>query len=325
MTEPRRQTWLAVVLAALGSVLLFHLSVLALFFLVPLARLKSSGLREEVKGMALAAVGFLAAALVFARIGNGWTVWDTVNLAIPLGLLTGWLVIEVLESKGWRFLERLGIVTLGVAVLSVPILMQATSNVQLENSWKQGFELVWKQVLEAGGSELKTVLTPANKESFFLMVKESVLGGFLPVVFLFWGMTELWSRLSPRSQKPRVEWSTFRIPSVAVVPFLALVGIVLARNLLHNLGSEWSGGVLWYLALNVMVVFWMVYALAGWGILDSLMRRANLPGVFRGVTAIMLVMGLVSGGWLSALTLIGLPLLAVLELWIDFRKNLERG
>jgi hypothetical protein len=311
---------------AMSSVLLFHLSLLGVVFLLPLAWVEKKSSRQTADLAAvMATVGMVGWTFLWKSVEQTtWSVWDTLDLSLPVVLLLGWLLVRALEPTGWRYLFRLGVVLAVVTVVGLPTVAGFMAAPDVERVWKQGFDLVWNQISLSSGTEAIASLA-ADKVAFFGMVKESVSAAFVPTLFLFWALNEQWCRRARWFNQPPVRWEDFRLPQQAVAPFLALWVTVLVQSLLHNLGASGMSGVLWYAVQNVAAVFWIVYAFVGWGVLRILMARVNVAPLMLTLLGASLVVLLLSGGVLTVLVMVALPLLAVLELWVNFRKNEQRG
>ncbi|MEI8092797.1 MAG: hypothetical protein WCG80_01145 [Spirochaetales bacterium] len=326
MAQPNVPAWVFALAGALVSSVLFHLSLLGVLFLLPLVWLN----KRHSQATALEGAAATAALLIcwtFGRLAlekSTWTVWDSLDLGLPLFLLAGWVALVLLNGTGWRFVYRLGAVTLVAAVIGLPLVTGLLAVPAVEKAWKDGFEIVWKQIAEASGSAGLQDWS-ANKDDFFVLVRESISAAFLPVLFLFWAATESWSRRWGWSGTGPVRWVDFRLPSRAVVVFLGLWMVILVQSLVRNLGGRGLEGVLWYGVANLAIVAWIAYALVGWGIVKSLLQRGKVPPLAQTLMGMMLILSLFAGGVMSVVVLIALPLLAVLELWIDFRKTEQRG
>jgi hypothetical protein len=316
----------AVAGVALVSVLVFHLSVLGVFFLLPLAWLEKKGLRHlEPHGVLATTIGFLAWPWfwkLFSR--EPWSVWDSLDAGLPIALVAGWYFVRLLSVYRWRYLFRLGAVTVASAVIGLPLVMYLVNDPLVQKAWRTGFELVWTELARASKGEVVDSLTDSYKQEFFGMLKQSVSSAFLPAMFLFWAGTEALSRRLGWTVKP-LPWSKFQLPSWGVFPFLGLWTILLVQNLSRNLGGETISGTFWYAIGNLSIVFWIVYAFAGWGVLKALMVRWKVATPLQSVIGVLLVLTLISANAASVIVMVLLPLLAVLELWVNFRKMEQRG
>jgi hypothetical protein len=316
----------AVAGVALVSVLVFHLSVLAVFFLLPIAWLEKKGFADLVPhSVLMTVVGFVAWTWLWKLISREpWAVWDTWDAGLPVVLVLGWFLVRHLSVLRWRYLFRLAAVTLAGAVIGLPVVMSAVNDPLVQKAWRAGFELVWAQLAQASSVEAAGTLTDSYKQAFFGMVKESVCRAFLPVLFLFWAGTEALTRRLGWTATP-VLWTKFQLPTWGVFAFLGLWTLLLLQNLWRNLGgSAWNGAV-WYLVENLAVVVWIVYAFAGWGVLRFLMDGRKVAIPIQSLIGVFLVLCLISANAASVIVMVILPLLAVLELWVNFRKMEQRG
>jgi len=114
----------------------------------------------------------------------------------------------------------------------------------------------------------------------------------------------------------------FRPPRGALV-LLGLWGLILIQGLLVRTGVKWDGGIGFLVVLNAAGVALAVHAMAGWGILLSLMDRWNVPRFGQSLVRVLLILLLLAQGAGQWVVLAGLPLLAVLELWVNFRKRTQ--
>jgi hypothetical protein len=140
-------------LATVLAVAAYHLSVLGIFFLLPLQWVwVRQGKRPFLMASVLAAAGIggVEAALK-AVTRTPWTVLDTAALGIPLFLIAGWVAIVVMETLGWRFLYRLLAVTAVTGLVAFPLVSGLLAQPSFNQALQGGFNTLWKQFTDAPG------------------------------------------------------------------------------------------------------------------------------------------------------------------------------
>lgn len=142
------------------------------------------------------------------------------------------------------------------------------------------------------------------------------------VLFLFWGMTARFSRIFAPGEGLKT-WKEFFVPPAGALVLLGLWGLILVQGLLFRTGVKWDGGIALHVVLNAAWIALAVHAMAGWGILVSLMDRWNFPRLGQSLVRVLLIFLLLVPGAGQWIVLAGLPVLAVLELWMNFRKRTQ--
>jgi len=310
-------------LATVLAVAAYHLSVFGILFLMPLEWIRHrQGSRSFLRAAVLAAAGIAAVeAGIKALTGSAWTSLDTVGMALPLVLIVGWLAIVEMERSGWRFLYRLLTVTAVTGLVLFPVIAWLLSQPAFNQVVENAFDEVWTQVFQAPGLDVQGLTGKLDRSQFFELLKQAFLGSLFSVLFLFWAVTGWLSRaLEPG--RARRTLKDFFVPRQGAWILLGLWGLILAKFLLALKGVDWNWGGFEYVVANAAFIVLVVHVAAGWGVLHVLMERAKLPRWAQALVRVLLIVLLVTpmaGTWL---VLGGLAMLAVLELWVDFRKQI---
>lgn len=306
------------------TVAAYHLSVLGVVFLLPLAWIEArQGRRPFLLASVLAAAGIGAVEMAMkALMRSPWTVLDTAVLGLPLVLIAGWAAIVMMDRLGWRFLYRLLAVTAVAGLVLFPLVAFLLKQQAFIQIVERSFDEVWKQVFQTPGLDAPGLMGKLDRSEFFELLKQAFLGSFLLVFFLFWAFTGRISRVfDPVAASKTLK--DFFVPPQGAWVLLALWGVILVQGLLARNGVKWEMGFLQYVALNAAWVALVVHALAGWGIVSALMDRWRLPRFGQGAVRFSLIFFLMVPGTGQVVVLVGLPVLAVLELWVNFRKNTQ--
>jgi hypothetical protein len=241
-------------------------------------------------------------------------------LVMPATALAGWVGIVLLERTGWRFLYRTLFVTGAAALALFPLVSSLLHDGAFMKALDDGYNKVWTEVLKLPGVDAAAAAGFDPKALLDLM-KQTVLSSFLVTFFLFWMFT---GRLAKAFEPgARDVLKNFRVPPQGALVLLGLWGLLLVRSLLHSWGTSWDWGFGQYVMLNLALVALAVHALAGLGIIESLMTRWNWPLFARVAVRIALLLLLFSQGVGQLVVLVGLPLLAVLELWMNLRTRTQ--
>lgn len=312
------------VLATVLAVAAYHLSVFGVFFLVPLQWVRvrrGEGPFLAASGLAAAGIGAVSAA-VKALLHSPWTVVDTAMLGLPLAMIAGWVAIVMMERLGWRFLYRLLAVTAVAGLVLFPLAASLMSQEAFNRVLGQTFDAVWKQVSQSPGLNAPGLMDGLDRTEFFDLLKQTFLGSFLLVFFLFWAFTDRICRAFDPPPEPKTLKGFFVPPQGAWV-FLGLWALILVQGLLALRGVKWEWGFVQYVVLNLAWVALAVHGLAGWGIVQALMERWRWPPVVQTAVRVVLIVFLLVPGTGQVAVLAGLPLLAVMELWVNFRKKTQ--
>jgi hypothetical protein len=161
-----------------------------------------------------------------------------------------------------------------------------------------------------------------DQSMFFELLKQAFLGSFLLVFFLFWAFTGRVSRVfgAPEEHKTLKD---FFLPAQGAAILLGLWGLILVQGLLVRSGMKWDPGFLQYVVWNAAWISLVVYGLAGWGIVGALMDRWRWPRFGQAAMRVLLIFFLMVPGTGQVAVMVGLPVLAVLELWVNFRNRTQ--
>jgi len=321
-TNARR--WGGFALATFLSVAAYQLSVFGIFFLVPLdwIRQKQGG-RRFLLASVLAAAGIVAGEVaVKSFVHSEWNGLDWVGLGFPLILIVGWAFIHGMKRLGWRFLYRLLTVTAVAGLVLFPLIASLFNQEAFNQVVRKAFDAVWAQVFQAPGIDVPGLVGKPNQTEFFELLKQAFLGSFLLAFFLFWGFTGRIARAFDSTVEPRA-LKDFFLPPEGIWALLGLWGLILGQGLLIRVGVKWDWGFGQYVVLNAAWIVLVIYGLAGWGILHALMDRWHWPRFSQAAVRVLLVLLLMVPGTGQAVVLVGLPILAVLELWVNFRKRTQ--
>jgi hypothetical protein len=317
-------------LATALSIAAFHMSGLfGIFFLLPLQWIRSRFGEAPFVGAAVVAFAGIAGVLggIGALVHEPWTPLETAFLSIPGTALAGWVAIVLLQRTGWRFLYRVLLVTGVAAVVLFPLASSLQHDGAFLKALEDGYNKVWTGVLKLPGIDAAAT-NGFDSRALLDQLKQAVLCSFLSVFFLFWMFT---GRLAKNFETggARNVLKNFRVPPQGALALLGLWGLLLVRSLLHSWGINWDWGFGQYVLLNLALVALWIYVLAGLGIIEALMVRWSWPGFVRIAVRLILVLLLVP---LEAeevptvgqfVVLVGLPLLAVMELWMNLRTRTQ--
>lgn len=316
------RAWGAWGLAVVLSVLAYNLSLLGVLFLVPLqwVRVRQGGRRFVLaSGVSLAGIGALELALK-GLTSTAWTPIDTLVFGVPVVLVAGWVALAALERGGWRFLYRLLAVTAATGLIVLVVLSTWGRQDSVNTAIQKAFLDLWTQVFQRTDLNLGALGAGIKPAELYDVLKQAFLGSVLLVFFLFWALTWRLTRW-PAVNQAAFRLRDFRVPPQGAAVLLLLWGVLLLQSLLGKPGFTLLPGVLVYAWLNAAWIALVVHGLAGWGIVQALMERWNWPRLAQTVVRAFLVLSLLLPGAGQVAVLVGLPVLAVLELWINFREG----
>jgi len=325
MTKDERRTGGLWFLMTALSVAAYNLSVFGVIFLLPLQWIRvRQGERPFLAASVSAAAGIVAVEVVVKSLRHSlWTVLDTaVLVGGPLVLIVGWVAIVLMERLGWRFLYRLLAVTAVAGLILFPWIASLLKQEAFVQILGKSFDEVWKRVFQTPGLDVPGLMGKLDRSEFFELLKQAFLGSFLLVFFLFWAFTSRISRVFDSTVEQKT-LKDFFVPPQGAWILLGLWGLILIQGLLVRNGMKWEMGFVQYVVLNAAWVALVVHALAGWGIIDSLMDRWRWPRIGQGAVRFLLILLLTVPGTGQVTVLVGLPVLAVLELWVNFRKKTQ--
>jgi hypothetical protein len=308
------------VLATALSIVAYHLSFFGAFCLFSLQWVRS---RFGMKSF-LVSAGLTLAGIVAIQMGLNYVLGITsyavkfLTYLAPTVLVCGWVAIVALERTGWRFLYRLLAATAFAGLMLFPMIAWLLNSKEFMGSLEEAFRGLWDKVTQGPGfADISKLLSEAT---FFEQFRDGIIDSFLVVFFLLWmiaGRLAKW--LEP--VKYRV-LRDFRLPREVIWVFLLLTVLMLVQYLVNNGNGHWDLGFWQYVAFSAMGILLILHIVAGWGTLEALLERWNWPSVSRGLVRVVLVVMVPLGPGLFVLA-IGLPLLAVLELWVNLRTRTQ--
>ena len=308
---------------ALLSAVFYHLSVFGLFFLVPVqvVYVRQGRLPFVLAALLSAVLIVLGLWLEVLLAKQSWTVFDTMAAVLAGILLGGWLLVVLLEKTGWRFLVRLSLALVAAGLVVFTAGWWALQDGPFQSRLQTDLAPIWKNLVSAIGTETLNGLFPPqwvrDPAAMLKGMEDAVLSTVLVSFFVVWLVTWRLVRSVPGS---RFLLKNFRLPSSASLILLGVWALFLGDSLLTQGGHDFLGFGM-YIVSNLAWITLVVHALAGWGIVQSLLERWRLPLLLRG-----LVLGLLAffcfwvGSTAEVVTLVGLTVLAVLELWVNFRN-----
>jgi hypothetical protein len=327
-----RAYWIDVVGLALASVVMFRFGLLRLLFLVPIqlvwirrgeyAALISSG----ISLVAMSAVSAVSLARIGELSGGSLGSLVLLDLVFVLGMLAGLFVLNsrrlvIRAGDGHRELtvpERMiAVVVAGLAIFG-PVIWLISRGDGANAIIAAQIEIV-RPLLQAAGASTEEVR--ALTEMVVGALLSGVLFGYLLLVAGNWWFGLLVA-FRTRLRLPEGNPVMARLASYTPTQFALPVWFVWA------LIGAWAG-VLASITLelgSVSYVFWnagfvtlAIYAMQGISILLHFAERRKLQRGMRMGMAVALVFGLLVPG-LNFVVGLGLPLLGVSEIWIDYHR-----
>lgn len=323
MTKDENRTRSLWFLMTVLTVAAYHLSVLGLLMLLPLGWLKvRQGNRPFLMASIAALVGIVVVEALIKSFGKqAWSVVDWAVLGVPLMLIAGNVALVWLERLGWRYLVRLLVVVAVLSVISFYSVLTVMTNEPMVQVIQKSFDVVWKTALES--LSLSPDTKGLDKQWFFETLKTMFLSSSLFVLFLTLGWSQ-WvvSRFIQAEKSAAGDSRSFFLPSWVSLVFLLFFGGVLALALLGQFQSQWGGPWLSYWAWSAGLILWSVHMRAGLGIVLTWVDRSVAP-TRRWMVNVGVVAVLVLAPWALPLVFFTLPTIAVLELWVNFRKKTQ--
>lgn len=316
--------WGSFAVATVLSVAAYHLSIFGVVFLLPLEWVRQKlGGRLFLGASVLVAAGIVAGDIgIKALVHSGWSNLDWVLMGFPLVLIAGWVAVVSMTRLGWRFLYRLLAVTVVAGLVLFPVIAFLLGQETFNHEIRKVFDELWGKFFQASGFTEAGSLGRLDQTEFFELLKQGFLGSFLLLFFLLWGATGRLAQVFDATKRPKTMKDLF-VPSWAAWILLSLWGLILVQGLLGRMEIGWDWGFAQYVVLNAAWLGLVVHALAGWGILHSLMDRWHWPRFGQASVRVLLVLLLLFPGTGQVVVLVGLPVLAVLELWVNFRKETQ--
>ena len=307
------------------AVIFFQLSLFLLIFVIPLVVLfRRRGFLPGLEGCLLAFAGIAGVKLFqLSRIAGAFSRPDLlgIDLVIPGGFLLGLLVVEAPMLKHLRLYQRLLLAT-GVAVLaSLPLVLFVALNPEFDAILRYQIQAMIKSI--QGGE----AIGPAGQSSGAIVEQVARLSkqvflytytaGYLVTLGANWfiGAKLGLKTLNLEETETKLPaFSNFRVPEVFVWWFLiswagVLMGFVINLGFLRT--------ILW----NSALIATTLYGCQGLGILKTWMDKMG-KGMKMMFTFSIVFFAFIPG--INVLLAVGVPLLGVTELWIQYR-NKERS
>lgn len=297
-----------ILLAAAASVLLFYSGLFAFLFAVPVQVVftRHGGMRG------LTAAGGTAAAIVVVHLLQVLRIDDAsggvlqlllLDSLMPVGLLTGIAVFNLWRRYPWwaRLLAGGAVGVVG-AIPSLRILMQAGDGTgPLSQQLATMVEMLG--VGENADAFVAMVTTVALSTIGVGMVSAVAANSWIgrSIVLRRYGLAQ--------SLRPA------RVPDDFV--WLVIAGLALV---IGSWIGQWNriGPVGW----NVLLVGAFLFGIQGVGLVQHLLRRRGLPeGSERWVVTVTLALLFLPG--VNVAVLVGVPLLGMSEVWIDYKRGDE--
>lgn len=318
-----RSGWIEFGALTVAALAFSQMNILFFLFLVPLQILYH---RRDMDSFLLSggvvALGILVFALLRTRgvmsseLRRGLLVME---LSLPVLLLGGMIWVNVGRARGFRGLYLLLMSTAGAALISIPVIMGLSGNMELTNLLTEQFEAVARG-FQSGftrqesfeSSVLAGVLAPER------MVEYTKMVFFKSYVFFYFILLTACRHIGELVRMRiagnyRRVLDTFSLPDFFIWPLLAgWAGVLL---------DTWKSlGVFGYAFWNVGLVFLFLYGLQGIGVLRALFHRYRLPMFVRMFIGLVCIM-LVARPGLNLIVFIGIPGLGVSELWVRYGRN----
>lgn len=307
------------------AVIFFQLSLFLLIFVIPLVILfRRRGFLPGLEGCLLA-LGGIAGIKIFqmSRIAGAFARPDLfgIDLVVPGSFLLGLLVIEAPMLINIRLYQRLLLAT-GIAVLaSLPLVLFVATNPEFDAILRYQIQAMIKSIQggEAIGPEgqgaaaIVDQVARLSKQVFLY----TYTAGYLLTLggnWLIGAKLGLKTLASEEGVGKIPSFANFKVPEVMIWWFLVSWSGVLL-GFVVNLG--FAKTLLWNSALIVTIL----YGCQGLGIIKFWMGKMG-KGTKMAFTFFIVFFAFIPG--INVLLAVGVPLLGVTELWIQYR-NKERS
>jgi hypothetical protein len=312
-----RETVKYLIGAAALTFILYQVDLLYAVFTVPLHVLALKR-KDSVVYYAAAVAAFAITIQEFIRFsGYGAGSQDGLIVAIavfgPVSLFAGTLLYYASENRGLRRLYRflISLSAAGVLGLLITVLFEGDSAaaVHARDSMREQFSLLMSIGQQSG---IGGMFSAEQADMFFNLTVETVKRSFLLGIALQLGVSIqiamlIFSRLSGKRER----WiASFHVPEQFLWPFLVSWTVVLV-SLLTDIGP--AGVIGW----NVALLTGFVYFLQGCAILLVLLQKKGIRISASLIVMLLLLLLLIPG--VNALFMLGVPLLGISEIWIQYR------
>lgn len=301
------------------GVVLYQFQTTILIFVIPIIVLfKRQGYRVGILGMAGTILGILLVKLIRTGGAAGALREDLLflDLTYPVTFLLGVALTEGSFLSKIPPYGRITLVTIVAGVLGVPLIRYVLTDPTFEAYLKGQIETMLRAVVEGKTSiDLGTMGTVRTSEilrlSKLIFANTYTVGYFLTFLFNW------------------VIGSRIGLRSIGMNPVESLVGPVhLPEKLIWGFLLGWFGVLLtlirplgWVSILfwNIALLSTVLYGMQGVDILRYYLRKLER---FRVVILFTILLFLFIPG-LNILIMVGIPLLGVSELWIQYRRTVE--
>ena len=296
------------VASAIGSAVLFYSGIFAFLFAVPVqvAYTRRGTIYGAVSAATTAAVIItvhVVQVLRFESLGAEMVRVLFLDSLMPIGLLAGLSVFNVYKSRPWWTRLLAGSAVAIVATIpSLRILAQISAG---DGPFADQMEALLEVVGLAGDPAMWISAV------YDIVLNTIGLGVTAAIAANWWIGRGIVFRGYGIAQSLR----TARVPDSLIWVVIAGLGVV---TLTWLAGPEWAAPVGW----NAVLIGAFLFGIQGTGLTQHLLRRRGM-GVRgeRWVLTIVLAMLFVPG--LNVVAGIGLPLLGMSELWIDYKRGEE--
>ncbi len=310
---------LEVIGCSILGVAFYQFQTTILIFVIPLVVLfKRQGYRVGISGTAGIFLGILLVKLIRGGASGGILREDLLilDLTYPVTFLLGVAITEGPFFQKIPPYGRIGIVTVIGGILGIPLIRYVWTDPMFEAYLKAQIEAMLRAMVEGKTSiDLGTMGTVSTREilrlSKVLFANTYAAGYFLTFLFNW----VVGSRIGLRSR--------------GIYPVETVVGTVhLPDKLIWGFLLGWFGVlVTWIRPLGwVSILFWnsallctVLYGMQGVDILRYYLKKLER---LRVVILFMILLFLFIPG-LNILIMVGVPLLGVSELWIQYRRSVE--
>jgi len=301
------------------GVVLYQFQTTILIFVIPLVVLyKRQGVRVGILGTLGTFLGILLVKVIRGG-GAGGTLREDLlllDLTYPFAFLLGLALTEGSFFPRIPPYGRIALVTVVSGVLGIPLIRYVLTDPAFEAYLKAQIETMMRGMVEGKTSlDLGTMGTVSTREilrlSKLIFANTYTLGYFLTFLFNW----VVGSRIGLRSK--------------GIYPVESVVGNVhLNEKLIWGFLLGWSGVLLSLLRPlgSVGIVFWniallctVLYGMQGVDILRFYIKKVERLRVVILVTILLFLF--IPG--LNILIMVGVPLLGVSEIWIQYRRTVE--
>jgi len=302
-------------LSVLGIVL-FHFQVTILIFVIPLVILyKRQGYVYGILGSLLVLFGIAGFKIVQGinmegSLNGGLLLLD---MEYPFTFLLGIALVEAPYLQKYPVFEKMALATLCAGVLGIPLIRYVLNDPVFDAYMKAQINTMLKSVVEGEGSlDLGSAVSISTGEIVRLSKKifaNTYTVGYFLTLLINW---TIGSRIGMRT----LGYLQVKVMEPVHLPEKVIWGFLIGW--LGVLVSLWKDmGWIGILAWNVALLGTVLYGLQGVDILKFILRRMER---FRSMVIFAIILCLFMPG-LNIIILIGVPLLGVSDLWIQYDRG----